>query len=475
MGGGGGSTFQKLLDVLTHKLPQSPPGLKKYEVVVVGKNLGAVFTKRFSHLTHGHNTMCSVTSGGAISLNVGRLLYEQSRMSKTDYFINSKLGICASAAGSDGCNVGQYLPDENAVVLTNGRRIEYDHLVVATGMKYDFDAIEGFYDAWGNTETPIYASLDHPTWKVFDTKYQRHIGNFTHGDAYFYIPPGPFKGEVADYNFLATQAAWDYYKQIGKVSPTSRYFVINGNDYFSQHDPATDAFFKSECDKRGIEVIWGKKMTSVNSDNQTFALEDLKTGETETRDFNNLYVLPPCKPQQNLIDAGLSTAESNNFLDVDQETLRHKKYPNIFGLGDCNNLPTTKSYFGGCYQLHVAANNVFRNLKGLPLNAKYDGYSKTPLFLDQNKMTYSTHTYKGPTSNNLWDAAGGPGSRVRFLWWAKAHKKRLQAIYTNKTPGPPYGKLGAPKWPELKADEAQKDSMKGYHVVRAEGEQAPQH
>lgn len=29
--------------------------------------------------------------------------------------------------------------------------------------------------------------------------------------------------------------------------------------------------------------------------------------------------------------------------DVDKETLQHKKYPNIFGIGDCTNLPTSKT------------------------------------------------------------------------------------------------------------------------------------
>lgn len=43
------------------------------------------------------------------------------------FFINSKLGVNLSAATSDGYGVRQYLPDENAVILTNDRRIEYDH------------------------------------------------------------------------------------------------------------------------------------------------------------------------------------------------------------------------------------------------------------------------------------------------------------------------------------------------------------
>lgn len=55
----------------------------------------------------------------------------------------------------------------------------------------------------------------------------------------------------------------------------------------------------------------------------------------------------PCKPHENLVQAGL-TAE-NGLLDVNINTLQHKKYKNIFGLGDVANLPTTKTFWGGFY------------------------------------------------------------------------------------------------------------------------------
>jgi len=36
-------------------------------------------------------------------------------------------------------------------------------------------------------------------------------------------------------------------------------------------------------------------------------------------------------------------ADSAGYLDCDKETLRHKRYPNIWGVGDCTNLPTAKT------------------------------------------------------------------------------------------------------------------------------------
>lgn len=55
------------------------------------------------------------------------------------------------------------------------------------------------------------------------------------------------------------------------------------------------------------------------------------------------------------------------------------KYDNIFGIGDVNNVPTTKSFYGGLAQVAVVRHNVERRLNGLSLNAKYDGYTSVGL------------------------------------------------------------------------------------------------
>lgn len=70
----------------------------------------------------------------------------------------------------------------------------------------------------------------------------------------------------------------------------------------------------------------------------------------------------PAKPHENLVEAGLGAEDG--FLNVDHQTLQHKKYSNIFGIGDVNSLPTTKTFFGGFQQVHVVRNNLEMKLKG---------------------------------------------------------------------------------------------------------------
>jgi len=44
--------------------------------------------------------------------------------------------------------VETFLPEENTVVLKSGRKISYDYLVLAMGLKEDLDSIKGFEDAF---------------------------------------------------------------------------------------------------------------------------------------------------------------------------------------------------------------------------------------------------------------------------------------------------------------------------------------
>ena len=473
MGGGNKSWFDKGIQMLTHQVDKTPALLPKYEILVVGNNLGATLTKHVVHETHGHNTLCTATVGGEIPHNPLRFLYEQKRVDRARYYINSKLGIDNSSAGTDGYNVAEYLPEENAVILTNGRRIEYDQLVIATGMETDLSAVEGLSDALLDSECPVYSSVDHPGWGSKETKYFRSCGNFTHGDAFFYIPPAPFKGEISNYRFLADQNSWDWNRTIGKVSPVSSHTVINGNNWFCEHDNATDSFFRDACQRKNIPVMYNTELVRVDKSSMTLTLRNKETGEEETRDFNNLYALPTAKPHQNLSDAGLANAESNNLLDVNPMTLQHNKYSNIFGLGDCNNLPTMNTYLGGIAQMNVVCNNLMRNLKGLPLNATYNGYACAPVYTANNEMTWTHFNYPGHSSHGPGMSFGeftnwvkstnlipslamssGPMAYARYMAWVST-RKSISKMYEGKSHGPGYKK----KWPEVKGSTANSEAL----------------
>jgi len=93
-----------------------------------------------------------------------RIIFEQQRASKTDYLINAKLAINMYSA-TEAQTVETYLPDENTIVLKSGRKIQYDWLVIATGLKEDFGSVKGLEEAWLDLEHPVYTNKESSTWK----------------------------------------------------------------------------------------------------------------------------------------------------------------------------------------------------------------------------------------------------------------------------------------------------------------------
>ena len=55
-----------------------------------------------------------------------------------------------------------------------------------------------------------------------------------------------------------------------------------------------------------------------------------------------LHVVPPMGTPTALKSCKALT-DAAGYLDVNKETLQHVKYKNIFGIGDCTNVPTSKT------------------------------------------------------------------------------------------------------------------------------------
>lgn len=82
-------------------------------------------------------------------------------------------------------------------------------------------------------------------------------------------------------------------------------------------------------------------------------------GKKEKVKFNYdlLHVTPPMSAPKVLAPLG----DANGFVDVDKETLQHKKYANVFALGDCSNCPTSKTAAAAAGQCGA----LFKNLKAV--------------------------------------------------------------------------------------------------------------
>lgn len=101
-----------------------------------------------------------------------------------------------------------------------------------------------------------------------------------------------------------------------------------------------------------------------------------------TTDYDFLHIVPP----QTAPSFTSSLAAPNGFVDVNINTLRHNKYPNVFALGDVANLPTGKTAAGIFLQAPVVVNNLLKQMENQKLNGTYNGYSSCPMFVGDKKL-----------------------------------------------------------------------------------------
>ena len=153
-----------------------------------------------------------------------------------------------------------------------------------------------------------------------------------------------------------------------------------------------------------------------------------KTEDGEvTRDFDMLHVVPPQVAPQFLADSPL--AAESGFTDVDQHTLRHNRYDNVFGLGDAGSMPNAKTAAAARKQAPVVAVNVLQQLDGHGPKAGYDGYGSCPLTVERGKIVLAEFAYGGKLAPSFptWLIDGTKPQRLSWMLKADA----LPWIYWN--------------------------------------------
>uniref|UniRef100_A0A8C9EMK1 FAD/NAD(P)-binding domain-containing protein n=1 Tax=Pavo cristatus TaxID=9049 RepID=A0A8C9EMK1_PAVCR len=145
-------------------------------------------------------------------------------------------------------------------------------------------------------------------------------------------------------------------------------------------------------EERNIAVNYKRNLVEVRADKQEAVFENLdKPGVTEVHQYEMLHVTPPMGPPDVLINSPVS--DEVGWVDVNKETLQHKKYPNIFGIGDCTNLPTSKTAAAVAAQSGVLDKTISLVMKNQSPTKKYDGYTSCPLVTSYNKVILAEFDY----------------------------------------------------------------------------------
>ncbi len=238
------------------------------------------------------------------------------------------------------------------VHLADGGALDYDRLVVALGARLTPDELPGFKEAAHH-----FYSLEA------SVKLREALEAFQGGKVVVTVASVPYKCPPAP-SEAACQLDYYFTKRgirdkvdIHFLSPLSRVFPLEPvnpvvEKVFAQHNIRSTIFFNVE---------------SIDVDQKI-----VHSIEGESAPYDLLIMIPPHRGAKVVEDSGLG--DRGGWLPTDKFTLRTKAHPNVFALGDCTDVPVSKSGAAAHFQAKVIAESVVADLRGEPATARYDGH-----------------------------------------------------------------------------------------------------
>nr|WP_290669233.1 FAD/NAD(P)-binding oxidoreductase [Ardenticatena sp.] len=279
--------------------------------------------------------------------------------------------------------VAAFEPENNAVVLSNGDRVEYEYLVVAAGIQLDWDAIPGLKESVGRDGVCSNYSYEtvNSTWE--------NIRSFKGGTAIFTQPNTPIKcgGAPQKIMYLAS----DYFRRHGLDKKTRVVFGSASGGIFSVAKYANT--LNKVIQRYGIETHYLHNLVELRPDQHEAVFEHIETGERMTLTYDMIHVTPPQSAPDFIKQSPL--ADAAGWVDVDPFTLQHNTYANVFALGDCSNLPTSKTGAAIRKQAPVLVENLQAVMDGAAPSARYDGYTSCPLVTGYGRLVLAEFDYDG--------------------------------------------------------------------------------
>jgi sulfide:quinone oxidoreductase len=310
--------------------------------------------------------------------------------------------------------VSEFDPEANAIVTDAGQRIEYDYLIVAIGLQLDFGQIEGMDVAAIGTNGlgSVYPSPQaaQATWQAMDAYRQKG------GKALMTLPATPLKcaGAPLKMTFMIV----DRLQQAGTRDQSDVQFHSALDNIFSV--PRINQEVLDRWERLKVPVTFNSKLVALDIGARRATVTSPE-GERTELDYDFIHVVPPMRAPDAVKNSPLSWKEggfaAGGWLEVDKETLRHRRFPNVFGIGDINGTPKGKTAATVKKSTPLVVQNLLDVIAGREPSLKFDGYTSCPLLLREGAALLVEFDYENRLIPSL--PAIDPLQDSYFAWIMK--------------------------------------------------------
>jgi sulfide:quinone oxidoreductase len=255
--------------------------------------------------------------------------------------------------------IDNIVPEANQVLLSDGRIVEYDQLVIATGTSPRPDQTPGMDDPinWRKSVFDFF-TLDG------SVALRNALATWQGGRLVIHITEMPIKCPVAplEFAFLA-DAFFEERKMRDKVEIV---YVTPLEGAFTK--PTASKQLGSMLADRNIRLESDFMIEHIDP-----AAKTLVSMDEREISFDLLVTIPLNMGQDFIARSGLGN--ELNYVPVDKETFLSKKYPNVFALGDASDIPASKAGSVAHFAIELFAQNFMDHVEGRPMKHRFDGHA----------------------------------------------------------------------------------------------------
>lgn len=300
----------------------------------------------------------------------------------------------------------QFDLDQQCVVTRGNGKIEYDFLIVCPGLQLNWTSIKGLskeiVGQHGICSNYSFQTVNS-TWET--------LRNFKGGTALFTHPLGAIKCGGAPVKICLL--AEDHFRRRGIRDRCQVIFGVAMPRIFAVDRYART--LESVTQQRDIQVNLNQDLIELKPEAKEAVFQDIESGQLTTIPYEMIHVTPKMGPPDFIKSSPL--ADSAGWVDVDPNTTQHTRFPNVFGLGDASNLPTSKTGAAIRKQAPVTVANLISVMTGKDLKNQYNGYTSCPLVTGYNSLVLAEFDYdKNPQESFPFDQSK---PRLSMMWLKK--------------------------------------------------------
>jgi len=250
-------------------------------------------------------------------------------------------------------------PERRRVWLSkDGRSLDYDFLVIATGTHIRPDQTPGLAEhEWRRSIFDFY-TLEGAV------ALAKHLRTWKGGRLVVNVVDNPIKCPVAPLEFLML-ADW-FFRERGMRDRVELIYATPLSGAFTK--PIAAKHLSNLLQEKEIQVVPDFMVERVDPDAKKLISYD----EQEVA-YDLLVSVPLNMGAEVIARSGLG--DSLNYVAVDKHTFVSPKYPEIFALGDAAALPTSKAGSVAHFAVECFAENFVHYVEGLEMPHKFDGHA----------------------------------------------------------------------------------------------------